>query len=265
MKLKSDKEIQLIRQAGLLLWETHQVAARMIETGVTTREIDQAVDNFIVSHNAEPLFKGVPGTVPFPAATCISINEEIVHGIPSNRRLKNGDIVSLDIGIRLNGWCADAAATYPVGEIDPEKQKLLDITEECLHKAIELLGENGRWKFIAKKIQKVAEQAGFSVVRELVGHGIGRSLWESPQVPNYFSEAVPDFRIKPGLVLAVEPMINVGVKEINTLSDHWTIVTRDGKPSAHFEHTIAITKTGPVVMTCGPNGEGWAMGYGKKK
>ena len=264
MKLKSDKEIHLIRQAGLLLWETHQVAAEMIEPGVTTRDIDRVVDHFIISHKAEPLFKGVPGTVPFPAATCISINEEIVHGIPSDRQLKEGDIVSLDIGIRLNGWCADAAVTYPVGKIGPEKQKLLEITEECLRKAIELLGENGRWKFIAKKIQKVAEQAGFSVVRELVGHGIGRSLWENPQVPNYFSEQLPDFRIKPGLVLAVEPMINVGVKEIQTLSDHWTIVTRDRKPSAHFEHTIAVTKSGPVVMTCGPNGEGWAMGHGKK-
>ena len=264
MKLKSDKEIQLIRQAGLLLWETHQVAAEMIEAGVMTRDIDRAVDHFITSHKAEPLFKGVPGTVPFPASTCISINEEIVHGIPSDRQLKDGDIVSLDIGIRLNGWCADAAVTYAVGEIDQEKQKLLEITEKCLRKAIELLGENGRWKFIAKKIQKVAEQAGFSVVRELVGHGIGRSLWENPQVPNYFSEQLPDFRIKPGLVLAIEPMINVGVKEIQTLSDHWTIVTRDRKPSAHFEHTIAITQSGPMVLTCGPNGEGWAMGNGKK-
>ncbi|MBN2427918.1 MAG: type I methionyl aminopeptidase [Deltaproteobacteria bacterium] len=264
MKLKSDKEIQLIRQAGLLLWETHQVAAEMVEAGVTTHDINQAVEEFIQFNKAEPLFKGVPGTVPFPAATCISVNEEIVHGIPSKRQLKNGDIVSLDIGIRLNGWCADAAVTYPVGEIDAEKQKLLQITEECLRKAIELLGENSRWKFIGKKIQKVAEHAGFSVVRELVGHGIGRSLWEKPQVPNYFSEQVSDFRIKPGLVIAIEPMINVGTKEIETLSDHWTIVTRDRKPSAHFEHTIAMTKSGPMVLTCGPNGEGWAMGNGKK-
>ncbi len=263
MKLKSEKEIKLIKKAGLLLWETHHEAAKMIEAGITTREINQTVEHFISSHKAEPLFKGVPGVVPFPAATCVSINEEIVHGIPSDRRLQEGDIVSLDIGIKLDGWCADAAATYPVGDINPEKRKLLLVTEECLRKAIEQLGENSRWKYIAKKIQKVAEQAGFSVVRELVGHGIGRSLWESPQVPNYFSKDLPDFRIKPGLVLAVEPMINVGSKEINTLSDHWTIVTRDGKPSAHFEHTIAITPSGPEVMTCGPHGEGWAMGNGK--
>lgn len=263
IELKTEKEIKRIRKAGLLLWEAHQVAAEMIEAGVTTREIDQAVDHFILSHKAEPLFKGVPGVVPFPAATCVSINEEIVHGIPSERRLQKGDIVSFDIGIKLHGWCADAAVTYPVGTIDPEKKKLLQITEECLRKAIRQLGKDTRWKHIARKVQKVAEQAGFSVVRELVGHGIGRSLWESPQVPNYFSDQLPDFRITPGLVIAVEPMINTGSKEIETLADHWTIVTRDRKPSAHFEHTIAMTRSGPQVMTCGPNGEGWAMGNGK--
>jgi methionyl aminopeptidase len=262
MKLKTDKEIQLMRRAGLLLWETHQVAAKMVQPGVATQTINQAVEDFILSHNAEPLFKGVPGIVPFPAGACISVNEEIVHGIPGHRQLQNGDIVGIDIGIRLDGWCADAAVTHPVGEIDAEKQKLLQVTEECLRKAIQLLDGNNRWKYIAKKIQKVAEQAGFSVVRELVGHGIGRSLWEKPQVPNYYSELVPGFRIKTGLVLAIEPMINVGTKDIETLSDHWTIVTRDRKPSAHFEHTIAMTKSGPQVMTCGPHGEGWAMGNG---
>jgi methionyl aminopeptidase len=259
INMKSAQDIQRMRESGLLLWQTHQVARNMIQPGVTTKEIDAAVENFILSRHALPLFKGVPGRVPFPASTCISVNQEVVHGIPSDRKLAEGDIVSMDIGIKLDGWCSDAAVTYPVGVIDEGKAKLLQVTEECLRRAIHLLGEKTRWRHIARKMQHYAESEGFSVIEELVGHGIGKSMWESPQVPNYYSEALPDFRIRPGLVIAVEPMINTGKRDIRQLADHWTIVARDGKPSAHFEHSIAITENGPEVLTCGPNGEGWAM------
>ncbi|MBQ7248413.1 MAG: type I methionyl aminopeptidase [Deltaproteobacteria bacterium] len=260
MALKNEQEIALMRSAGRLLWETHQAGREMIRSGVTTQEIDRAIEDFIVSHHAEPLFKGVPGKVPFPASSCISINEEVVHGIPSaTRKLAEGDIVSIDIGLRLKGWCADAACTYPVGDINAEKRKLLEVTENCLRIAIQQLKEKTRWRHIARKMQRHAEAAGFSVIEDLVGHGIGTEMWERPQVPNYFTNTLPDFHIKPGLVIAIEPMINRGGRDIRQLSDHWTIVSRDGLPSAHFEHTVAITENGPEVLTCGPNGEGWGM------
>ncbi|MBN1141818.1 MAG: type I methionyl aminopeptidase [Deltaproteobacteria bacterium] len=259
MKMKSAQEIRMMRRSGLLLWQTHQVAADLIRPGISTRDIDRAVEDFILANHAIPLFKGVPGKVPFPAATCLSVNQEVVHGIPSDRILAEGDIISVDIGIKLDGWCTDAAATYPVGAIDDGKARLIQVTEECLRRAIHLLGEKTRWRHIAKKIQKYAESEGFSVIEELVGHGIGQEMWERPQVPNYYSESLPDFRIRTGLVIAIEPMINMGDREIRQLSDHWTIVARDGRPSAHFEHTVAITDSGPEVLTCGPNGEGWAM------
>ena len=259
IKLKSLSEIEAMRKAGLLLWETHQLAASMVEPGITTAEIDAAVDHFIVSNNALPLFKGVPGAYPFPNATCISLNEHVVHGLPSERKLREGDIISLDIGIKLDGWCSDAAVSYPVGEIKKEYQQLLTTTEDILRYAIQQMGTAQRWSEISNKMQEMAETAGFSVVRELVGHAIGREMWETPQVPNYYAHDLPDFRLQPGLVLAVEPMINAGLRDVVLLSDQWTIATLDDKPSAHFEHTIAITEHGVQVLTCGPNGEGWAM------
>ncbi|WP_305044012.1 type I methionyl aminopeptidase [Geoalkalibacter sp.] len=260
MKLKSPEDIQHMRRAGLLLWQAHQVAAALIVPGTITTDIDQRVEESIVSGGGLPLFKGVPGKVPFPAATCISLNDEVVHGIPSARVLREGDLVSLDIGVKLDGWCADAAVTYAVGVVDAQKQRLLKITEECLARAISLLRPGVRWSKIAHKIQRHAEQAGFSVVEDLVGHAIGRDMWEPPQVPNFFTRNMPDFKLRPGLVLAIEPMINAGGKEVFVRPDHWTIATRDGKPSAHFEHTVALTEEGPLVLTCGPNGEGWGMG-----
>ena len=257
--MKSAQDIQRMRESGLLLWQTHQVARGLVRPGATTKEIDGAVEDFILANQALPLFKGVPGKVPFPAATCISVNPEVAHGIASDRKLAEGDIVSIDIGIKLNDWCTDAAATYPVGAIDEGKARLIQVTEECLRRAIHLLGEKTRWRHIARKIQKYAEGEGFSVIEELVGHGIGQSMWESPQVPNYYSESLPDFRIRPGLVIAIEPMINMGKRDIRQLGDHWTIVSRDGKPTAHFEHTVAVTELGVEVLTRGPNGEGWAL------
>ncbi|NJB66837.1 methionyl aminopeptidase [Desulfobaculum xiamenense] len=259
MKLKNKSEIALMREAGLLLWKAHMIAAEMVEPGVTTEAIDAEVEKFILGNNATPLFKGVPGKVPFPATCCISVNEEVVHGIPSSRQLIAGDIVSIDIGLKIKGWCADCACSHGVDGLDDEKRALLDVTEECLRIAIKDIRPGEKWSKIAKKMAKHARNAGFSVVEELVGHGIGESMWELPQIPNYFSHNCEDFRIKQGMVLAVEPMINAGVKEVQTLDDHWTIVTADRRPSAHFEHTIAVTAAGAQVMTCGPNGEGWAL------
>jgi methionyl aminopeptidase len=259
---KTDKEIALMRQAGLLTWQVHQVAAELVRPGVTTAEIDAAVDRYILEHNAIPLFKGVQNTTPFPASTCISVNEQVVHGIPGPRRLKEGDIVSIDIGVKLNGWCGDAAVTRPVGKIDARKQRLLDITEGMLRLAIELIPKRRYWSQVAKEMEAYATDAGLSVVEGLVGHSIGREMWEGLQLPNYYSrryEASGDFELRPGLVVAVEPMLNLGNKAVKLLSDHWTIVTQDGLPSAHFEHTIAITKKGPQILTAGPEGQGWAI------
>jgi methionyl aminopeptidase len=259
MTIKTEKEIGLMRKAGLILWEAHQKAKALIFPGTMTKEIDSVVEEFILSKGSIPLFKGVPGAVPFPASVCISINDEIVHGIPSTRELNDGDIVSIDIGVKAGDWCADAAVTWPVGKVSDEKMKLLKKTEEILRYAINALSRRNHWSPIARKMQSITESANLSVVRNLVGHGIGKTLWEHPQIPNYYDRNMEDFRILNGAVLAVEPMIAMGSGENKILNDHWTIVTKDGSPSAHFEHTIAITANGPMVLTCGPNGEGWAM------
>ncbi len=259
MNLKEPEQIKKMREAGLLLWETHQVASRLAIPDISTKEIDREIENFILTHKAIPMFKGVPGKVPYPAASCISINEQVVHGIPSDRKLKNGDIVSIDIGLKLNGWCADSAVTYPIGIIDNRVKALVTATENALRESIFLLGTETKWSLIVKKTSGHITKAGFSIVEDLVGHAIGKEMWEQPQVPNYYSRRNPDFRIKPGLVLAIEPMINMGTKEVEILPDYWTVVTKDNLPSAHFEHTIAVTDTGPAVLTCGPDGEGWAM------
>lgn len=260
--IKSEREIALMRQAGLLAWQAHQVATEHIKPGATTAEINDAVEQFLADNDALPLFKGVPGKVPFPAAACISINEQVVHGIPGPRILKEGDVISIDIGCKYHGWCGDAAVTHAVGKISPRVQKLLDVTEGALHLAFELIPQKTLWSQVAREMEAYVRNAGFSVVEGLVGHGIGRDLWESPQVPNYYTvqyEALGDFPLKPGLVIAVEPMVNMGRKYTKTLADHWTIATQDGQPSAHFEHTIAITKHGVQVLTAGPDGKGWGI------
>ena len=259
--LKSEKEIAAMRQAGLLTWKCHQVAAAMVKPGVTTGEINDAVEQFMQEQQAIPLFKGVPsstGNVPFPAVACISINEQIVHGIPGKRVLQEGDVVSIDLGVKYKGWCGDAAVTYGVGKITPQLQRLLDITEGTLRLAIELIPKHTLWSQVAQEMETYVKDAGFSVVEGLVGHSIGRNMWEEPQVPNYFTpqyEALGNFELKPGVVIAVEPMVTMRSKHIVTLPDHWTIVAQDGKPSAHFEHTIAITKSGVEVLTAGPDGK----------
>jgi methionyl aminopeptidase len=258
--LRSPREIAEMRKAGLLVWQSHQLIASMVRPGVATAEIDAAVERFFAEQHAVPLFKGVPGTVPFPAVTCISINEEVVHGIPSSRKLREGDIVSADTGCKLNGWCGDAAATYLVGHVDPKVGRLVDTTRAVLELAIGWMGKYRRWSQVAAEMEAFVKKAGFSVVEAFVGHGIGREMHEDPQVPNFVSSQLRrggDFILRPGLVIAVEPMVNMGTKRVRTGADHWTQSTADGLPSAHFEHTIAITESGPAVLTAGANGESW--------
>lgn len=256
--LRSTREIAQMRKAGLLVWEAHQIAAKMVRPGITTGEIDAAVDKFFADRNAIPLFKGVPGKVPFPASTCISVNDEVVHGIPGKRVLGEGDIVSVDTGCKFEGWCGDSAVTHAVGKVDPEIQRLLDTTRAVLDLAIDLMGKRSKWSEVAAEMGTFVRGAGFSVVESFVGHGIGREMHEDPQVPNFVSAQLRrngDFAIEPGLVIAVEPMVNMGTKHVKSLPDYWTQATQDARPSAHFEHTIAITDNGPWVLTGAPTAE----------
>jgi methionyl aminopeptidase len=249
--LKRSREIELMRAAGRIVAQAHGLARGMIEPGVSTEEIDREVEKLFERQGAQPLFKGVPGRVPFPAVCCISLNEEVVHGIPGKRKLAAGDIVKVDTGCRLEGWCADSAWTYAVGEINPLKRRLMKVGEENLNLAIKEMGVSKRWSEVAAAMERHVKEAGFSVVEDLVGHGIGRNMHEDPQVPNFVSSHLRrhDFRLDPGLVLAIEPMVNAGRKEVRITDDHWTVTTVDKQPSVHFEHTVAVTKDGPVVLT----------------
>jgi methionyl aminopeptidase len=254
--LRSPREINEMRKAGLLVWQAHQLVTELVRPGATTAELDKTVDDFFAGHGAVPLFKGVPGKVPFPAVCCISVNDEVVHGIPGRRVLKEGDVVSIDTGCRLNGWCGDAALTHAVGNVPPEVSKLLEVTRGVLDLAIHLMGKKSRWSQVAAEMATYVRDRGFSVVESFVGHGIGRQMHEEPQVPNFVSPQLRrngDFALEPGLVIAVEPMVNLGSKHVKTLSDHWTQVTQDSRPSAHFEHTVAITDRGPWALTGGPD------------
>ena len=250
--LKSPREIALMREAGRLVAQAHELVRGMIAPGVTTAELDLAVERLFADHHAVPLFKGVPGKVPFPAVCCISVNEQVVHGIPGSRVLESGDLVKVDTGCRLNGWCGDSAWSYPVGEVDEVKQRLLQVGEENLAIAIRELGQQKRWSQVAGQMERAVRAAGFSVVEQFVGHGIGREMHEDPQVPNYVSPQLRrfDFKLEPGLVVAIEPMVNAGTKHVVVSKrDHWTVETRDRRPSVHFEHTVALTAEGPVILT----------------
>jgi methionyl aminopeptidase len=256
--LKSARELGLMRRAGIVNWGAHQLITRMVKPGVTTLEIDLAVEQYFASHGAVPLFKGVPGKVPFPAVCCISLNDEVVHGIPKKKPLREGDIVSIDTGCRLNGWCADSALTHAVGKISPEVRRLLDVTSACLYLAIDLMAKKQYWSEVAEQMAVFVRAAGYSVVENFVGHGLGRDMHEDPQVPNFANTEFRrdhDFKLEPGLVIAVEPMVNMGSKKVKSLNDHWTQVTQDGRPSAHFEHTIAMTENGPWILTDQPSPE----------
>lgn len=259
IQLKSEREIRLMRRSGLAVWKAHQIAGAMVRPGATTREIDAAVAAYFRKRGATPLFLGYPnhekGKPAFPAVTCMSKNEAVVHGIPDDTPLREGDILSLDTGVRLGGWCGDAAFTYRVGEVSAEVARLLDCTQAVLDLAFDLLHVKTRWSQVASTMERYVKDHGFSSVENFVGHGVGRKMHEDPQVPNFVSRSLRgrgDFRIEPGLVIAVEPMVNMGSKQVKLLRDHWTQVTVDGKPSAHFEHTIAITKDGPRRLTEAP-------------
>jgi methionyl aminopeptidase len=255
-ELKSMREIGLMREAGKIVAEALRVCRAMMKPGVRTLEINQAVERLYAERGALPLFKGYPGRVPFPAVTCISLNEQVVHGIPGSRTIRDGDLVKIDTACKLNGWCADAATTVIVGEVRPEWRRLVQVGEQVLQVAIMEMGRRKWWSEVALAMQQHAESAGFSVVQQYVGHGIGRIMHENPQVPNYVNRDVKkhDFRLEPGLVLAVEPMLNMGRADTDTLRDHWTVVTRDGLPSVHLEHTVAITPDGVLVVTADEEG-----------
>lgn len=243
--LKSDKEIGYLRDAGQIVAETFVEIKKAIKPGVTTLELDQIAEKYIKSRGAIPAFKGYHG---FPGNICASVNEEVVHGIPGLRKLKNGDNVSIDIGAVINGYNGDSAVTLPVGEVDAEMQKLLDVTEQSLYKGIEQAITGNRLSDISHAVQSYAEKYGYGVVRDYVGHGIGRNMHEDPQIPNYGNPGRGP-RLKSGMTLAIEPMINMGTFEVKALDDGWTVVTLDRKPSAHFEHSVAITDNGPEILT----------------
>jgi len=245
--LKTPAEIDAIAEAGTILGKLFEAIVPEIQPGRTTLQLDQFAEAFIRSHaGAEPAFKGLYG---FPATLCISVNHEVVHGIPKrNRVLEGGDIVSVDAGVRLHGWYADSARTFPVGSIDPGSARLLEVTEESLRRGIDAAQVGNYLGDIGHIVQKTAEGAGFSVVRELVGHGIGRKPHEEPQVPN-FGQAGTGLRLQAGLVLCIEPMVNAGSYAVKTLSDRWTVVTADKRRSAHFEHTVAVLESGPRILT----------------
>jgi methionyl aminopeptidase len=234
-----------MREAGRIVALVHQELKKVIEPGITTKELDALAEKVIRSHGASPSFKGYGG---FPGNICTSINEELVHGIPSGRKLKEGDIISIDIGAEYKGYHGDSAWTYPVGEISEEDRRLLRVTEESLYKGLAEAKPGARLSNISHAIQTHVESAGFSIVREYVGHGIGSKLHEDPQIPN-FGPPNRGPRLKPGMVLAIEPMVNAGERYVHTLADRWTVVTQDGKKCAHFEHTIAITESGYEILT----------------
>jgi methionyl aminopeptidase len=234
--IKSDEEIEIQRQSSLLVGKTLAEVAKLVRPGVATRELDQVAETFILDHHAKPGFKGYNG---FPATLCISVNDAVVHGIPGDLELKSGDIVSIDCGVLMNGFYGDSAFTFPVGEVDEEVLLLLQRTKESLYLGIEQAVAGKRVGDIGNAVQSYTERFGYSVVRDLVGHGVGRNLHEKPEVPNYGRRG-SGTKLKKGMVLAIEPMINLGVKEVVQGKDGWTIRTADSKPSAHYEHNIAV-------------------------
>lgn len=243
--VKSKRELSLMRKAGVVVAAAHELMRESVKPGVTTMELDSIAENYIIKQGASPAFKGLYG---FPASICVSINEEVVHGIPGPRALQEGDIISIDIGAQIDGFYGDAAKTYAVGKVNDKTLHLLKITEESLYKGIEMACVDNRLSDISYAVQTHAESNGFSVVRDYVGHGIGKKMHEEPQVPNFGSPGRGP-RLVSGTTLAIEPMINMGTYEVKTLEDAWTVVTVDSKPSAHFEHTVAVTEKGPEIIT----------------
>jgi methionyl aminopeptidase len=242
---KSPSELETMHRAGLVVWDVLDSLRRMVEPGMTTMELDQFAERRAVEQGARPAFKNYRG---YPASLCTSVNEQVVHGIPSDRLLREGDILSLDFGVELGGYYADAALTVPVGAIRPELAKLLDVTRVSLDKAIDNVRSGHRLGEVSSSVQQWVERNGFSIVREFVGHGIGTRMHEEPNVPNY-GDPGKGPKLQEGMVFAIEPMVNVGKADVRVLEDRWTAVTTDGSYSAHFEHTVAVTAGGPWILT----------------
>jgi len=255
--LRSRREIELVRKAGKVVADVLSKLQEIAAPGVTTGELDAVASQMTADVGAQALFRGVRSPVaraPFPACICTSVNEQVVHGIPAQRvKLKKGDMLSIDFGVRLDGYCADAAVTIAIGDIAEHKRRLMDITRGVLDIALARSGPGIKWSRVASEMQNYAESAGFAVVKDFVGHGIGREMHEEPRVPNFVSEELlaDDILLAEGMILAVEPMINAGTSAVRTLKNGWTVVTSDGECSAHFEHTIAIVKEGCEVLTLG--------------
>lgn len=251
ISIKSDYEIELMRKAGNIVYKTHKYLEPYIKPGITTKELDKLAYDFIISEGATPSFLNYEG---FPASICASVNEEVVHGIPSNRKLKNGDIIGIDIGACYKGYHGDSAWSYKVGSVSSEKEYLLEHTEKALFKGLEQIKPGNRIGDISNAIEEYAKSHNLGIVKELVGHGVGSNLHEDPDVPNYGKKGTGPV-LKEGMTIAVEPMLNLGTSKIYILDDDWTIITRDGKPSAHFEHSVVVTKDGYRILTGDDNFE----------
>ncbi|QNU67625.1 type I methionyl aminopeptidase [Ruminiclostridium herbifermentans] len=250
--IKSQAEIDKMRKSGEILYETLQIIKKNTVPGVTTRELNRIAEEHILKKNAIPSFKGydvgIPGVPPFPASICASVNEEVVHGIPGLNMLKDGDIISIDVGVYYNGYHADAARTFAVGNISEDAKKLIDVTKQCFYEGLKQMVIGNHIRDISAEIQKCAENAGFSVVRDFVGHGIGAKMHEPPEIPNYVTKR-RGIKLEKGMTIAVEPMINAGDYGVKVLDNNWTVVTIDGSLSAHYENTVAITDNGPLILT----------------
>jgi len=243
---KSSREIERMRRAGGVVAEALALCERLVAPGVTTAEMDAEVEALIRKRNGVPLFKGYRG---YPASICASVNNEVVHGIPGPRMLTDGDIVSVDIGVRLDRYCGDAARTFPVGNVSPEARRLMDVCRTALEKGISVIEPGMRLSKLSRAIQTYAEANGCSVVRQYTGHGIGREMHEDPQVPNFVAAGMADPTLSEGVVLAIEPMVNAGKAAVEVLANGWTVVTKDRSLSAHFENTVAIRNDGPDILT----------------
>ena len=243
--IKSKREIELLKEAGHIVFLTHQYLKPFIKAGITTKELDKLAEDFIISHDATPSFKGYEG---FPSALCISINEEVVHGFPSNRKLKNGDVVSIDIGACYKGYHGDSAWTYAVGEVDPDKAYLMEHTEKALYEGIKQVKIGNHIGDIAHAIEEYAKLHHLGVVKELVGHGVGTSVHEDPEVPNYGAKGTGP-RLRAGMVIAIEPMLTLGCPDVYIDDNDWTVISEDGSCAAHYEHTIAVTEDGVLILT----------------
>jgi methionyl aminopeptidase len=248
INIKSKEEIAIMREAGRINAQALAAAKALIRPGVTTIEIDKAAEEVIRKHGAIPTFMGVPGAYPYPNTNTISINEELVHGIPGKRKLKEGDIVSVDCGATFEGFVGDAAFTAGVGEISPQARALIDITEQCLNVGISKLRVGNRLGDVGSAIQKCAESQGYFLTRMYTGHGVGRQMWEGPQVPNY-GTAGHGLPLRAGMTLALEPMVLIGTADTRVMPDQWTVVSADGSLTAHFEHTVAVTTEDPLILT----------------